>query len=244
MRVSLLDLSREEHSLIKKAPSKFGPDYVNANDLVFLAWSFISHVKPEACIFLIFLSQVQKSLVLCLLSALRDHKVQFHMMLRQTLENATFAAYALFETNQKAFCTTDEHDILYTKEKVSSKAYKWLEEKYRDHSDKIKNMKKQINDSYAHASILPTTGNLCVTETNIGNQFFDSHDKLITKQRLWWVGNVAIGVLDLFAKVAAEYPIIALVDDFPQKMGSLFKENNRILNELKNNPRLSRWMNK
>lgn len=244
MKISLLDLSKHEHSLVGKSPAEFGPDYINAHDLVFFTWSFISSVKPEAYVFSLFLSQIQKSLVLCLLSALRDHNVQFHMMLRQTLENASLASYALFETDQNAFCTTDEHDILYTKEKVNSKAYKWLEKNYRDHSDKIKSMKNQINESYAHASILPTAQNLYFNRNKIGIQFFDSHDKLMTKQGLWWVGNIAIGVLDLFAKIIAEFPIVTLVDDFPQKMGSLARENNRILNELKSNPRFSRWMDK
>ena len=155
-----MDLSKEEHSLVEKAPSKFGPDYINAHDLVFFSWSFISSVKPAAYVFSLFLSQIQKSLVLCLLSALRDHDVQFHMMLRQTLENASLAAYALFETDQNAFCTIDEHDLLYSKEKVNKKAYKWLDKNYKDHSDKIKNMKDEINNSYAHASILPTSQNL------------------------------------------------------------------------------------
>jgi len=244
MEISLLDLSKHEHSLVENAPSEFGLDYINAHDLVFFTWTFISNVKPEAYVFSLFLSQIQKSLVLCLLSALRDHDVQFHMMLRQTLENASLASYALFETEQNAFCTTDEDDILYEKDKVKKKAYKWLEKNYRDHSDKIKNMKNQINESYAHASILPTPQNLYFNGNTIGNKFFDSHDKLMTKQRLWWVGNIALGILDLFAKIIAEFPIVTLVDDFPQKMGSLYRENNRILNELKSNPRFSRWMDK
>ncbi|HKJ33977.1 MAG TPA: hypothetical protein VKA34_19250 [Balneolales bacterium] len=244
MKITLLDLSKEEHSLVENAQSEFGLDYINAHDLVFFTWSFISSVKPIAYVFSLFLSQIQKSLVLCLLSALRDHDVQFHMMLRQTLENASLAAYALFETDQNAFCTIDEHDILYVKEKVNKKAYNWLEKNYKDHSDKIKKMKDVINDSYAHASILPTSQNTYLNGNNIGNQFFDSHDKLMTKQRLWWVGNVALGVLDLLAKIADEFPIVTLVDNFPQKMSSLSKENNRILSELKNNPRFSRWMNR
>jgi hypothetical protein len=243
MKISLLELSKDEHLLVERAPSELGPDFVNAHDLVFFTWSFVSSVKPEAHVFSLFLSQVQKSLVLCLLSAVRDHDVQFHMMLRYTLENASIACYALFQTDHDAFYTTDEEDILYPKKKVNEKSYKWLKENYREHSDKIKNMKNIINDNFVHASILPTSKNLYCSDNRIGNRFFDFHDLLMTKYSLWWIGNVALGLLDLFAKVVERFPIVTLVDDFPQKMGSFSKENNRILNELKNNPRFSRWMN-
>ncbi len=243
MKLTLLDLSSQEHSFVENAASEFGPDFVNAHDLVFFTWSFISSVKPEAYPFSLFLAQIQKSLVLCLLSAVRDHNVQFHMMLRQALEYVSLACYALFETDNNAFYTTDEHQILYPKRKINEKAYKWLEINYREHSDKIKNMKDQINETFAHANILPTPQNLFFDGERLGFQFFDAHDKLMTKQGLWWVGNVALGILDLFAKVIEKFPIVNLVDDFPQKMGSFSKENNRILSELKSNPRLSRWMN-
>jgi hypothetical protein len=66
----------------------------------------------------------------------------------------------------------------------------------------------------------------------------------MTRQGLWWVGNVALGTLDLFAKIIEKFPIVTLVDDFPQKMGSLSEENNRIQNELKSNPRFLRWKDK
>ena len=104
-------------------------------------------------------------------------------------------------------------------------------------------MKDQINETFAHASILPTSQNLYFDGSKLGNQFFDAHDKLMTKQRLWWIGNVSLGLLDLFAKVIEKHPIVTLVDDLSPKMISLSYENNRILNELKRNPRFSRWMN-
>jgi hypothetical protein len=241
MSISLLDLSKDENSLIENAPSEFGPDFINAHDLVFFAWSFISQMKPEAYIFALFLAQIKKSLVLCLLSALRNHNVQFHIMLRHALENVSLAAYALHKTNKEVFYSTDEDEILYPKRTANEKAYKWLEKNYRDHSDKLKNMKDQINKSFAHASILSTSQNLYFDGEKLGNQFFDTPDKLMTRQGLWWVGNVALGALDLFAKIIEKFPIVTLVDDFPQKMGRLSKENNRIQNELKSNPRFLRW---
>ncbi len=244
MKIFLQDLSSHEHSLVENASSEFGPDFVNAHDLVFFTWSFISNIKPEAMIFSLFLSQIQKSLVLCLLSAVRDHDVQFHMMLRHSIENTSLACYALFEPDDSAFYMTDKDDILYPKKGVNSKAYKWLETNYRNHSDKLKNMKDVINTTFAHANILPTPQNLCFDEGEIGNRFFDVQDKLMTKQRLWWVGNVSLGILDLFAKIIGEFPIVTLVDDFPKKMHSFSKENTRILNELESNPRFLRWKDK
>ena len=60
MKLSLLDLSKHEHQLVEMTPSEFGPEFVNAYDLVFFIWSFISSVKPEAYTFSLFLSQIQK----------------------------------------------------------------------------------------------------------------------------------------------------------------------------------------
>ncbi|HUV49738.1 MAG TPA: hypothetical protein VMW78_01785 [Anaerolineae bacterium] len=242
MKIKLLELSKEEQDLVEKAPQEYGPAFVNAHDLVFLTWTFVNTKKPEAYAFMLFLSQIQKSLVLCLLSAVRNHEVQFNMMLRFALENASLASYSLFKPETNNFYKTDENGIMFPKESANLKAYKWLDKNYTEHSQKIKSMKDNINESFAHASILPAPQNIDYGSPQITNMFFDYPDKLFVIKNLWWVANVALGMLDLFAKVIRQYPLVTIADDFVQSLENYATENYRILNELKRNPRFAKWL--
>ena len=244
MDISLSNLSKQEHKLIENAANEFGKTFTHAHDIVFFTWTFITSIKPEAYTFSLFLSQIQKSLVLCLLSALRNHDVQYHMMLRHVLENTSLACFSLYETNTEEFCRSDENDILYADKSASKKAYKWLENNYHSFSAKIKNIKDNINESFAHASILPGPLNMHMNGNTIGNLFFDKPDKLMTQQRLWWTGNVTLGILTLFEKIIQKYPKVNLVDDFAQRMFEFSKDDTSILAHLMINPRLSRWIYK
>ena len=201
MDITLSNLSKHEQKLIENAANEFGNNFTHAHDLVFFTWTFITSIKPAAYAFSLFLSQIQKSLVLCLLSALRNHDVQYHMMLRHVLENTSLACFSLYETDTEKFYRSDENDILYAKESATRQAYKWLEKNYPGFSAKIKDMKDNINKSFAHASILPGPLNIHVNGNTIGNLFFDKPGKLMTRHRLWWTANVTLGILILFEKV-------------------------------------------
>ena len=210
MKISIIELSKREHELVENAASEYGPIFVNAHDIVFFTVSFIFSITPEAYSFSLFLSQVHKCLILCLLSAVRNHDIQFHMMLRQVLEYAALGSYSLDKHAPSVFYKKGDDGLLYPKECANNKAYKWLERNYNEHSDKLKSMKEVINQTFAHASILPTTQNLYIEKDWAVGQFFDSPDKLITKQRIWWVGNVGLGIIDLFYKVSKKFPLISV----------------------------------
>jgi len=242
MKVQILQLSEAENELVKYAHETYGHIFENAHDLVFLTWNFLSDVKPDAWVFTLFLSQLQKSLTLSLLSTLRNHDVQFHLVLRYALESAVLAAYALHDANIDSFGYTDDKEVLHQNEKVKDKAYKWIEANYETYSEKIKHMKKTINQSFAHATIIATPQNIYFQNSKIGNLFFDKEDQLMTKQRLWWLANVSFGLLDFFSKVISRYPLVTLARDFPVKMRDLGIQNEKIKSELMNHPRFARWM--
>ena len=48
---------------------------------------------------------------------------------------------------------------------------------------------------------------------------------------------------DTIVKINPEHTVVKRLFSVTESI-AFFKENNRILNELKNNPRFSRWMNK
>ncbi|MDD5772248.1 MAG: hypothetical protein PHX78_02120 [bacterium] len=221
-----------ENEQIKKALIEYGCVLVNANDFVGLLWEFVEGYEDKALNFIYFLSQVQKSLTLALLSTLRKHDVQMNLMLRHALESAVLACYGLFEANTNEFGTVNTDGILNPNDKVKDKAYKWLDEKYRSYSEKIKDMKDIINKNSAHPNIAQTLNNCNFAENLRTITFLDEVDILFTKHRLWWIANISYGLLDLFEKVIKDYPIVKLDDGFIRKLEKLYVENEKIKQEL------------
>jgi len=244
MKLEIIGISKGEHDSVVNAATEYGNEFVNAHDLVMFSWNFINTVKPDALAFMLFLSQFQKTITLGFLSALRNHKVQFNLMLRQALEASALAGYALKNTNIDDFGKPNANNCLLANRNITGKAYRWIEKEFPTHSQSMKYMKDQINESYAHANILPASDNIQCESKTIGSLFFDKPHPLFTMQRLWWIGNVIIGVLDLFEQIIINYPLVTLVPDFQERMKRFGRDNTQIKKELMANPRLSRWISK
>ena len=244
MEPQIIQLSEQENALIKNAPVEYWPIFQNAHDLVFLTGYFIYSIKPEGYVFSLFISQVQKALTLSLLSCLRNHEVQLHMMLRYALESGVLAGYALSNPNLDDFCYTDSNNCLYPKEKAKDKAYKWIENQFPSYSEKIKYMKDSINKSFAHANILPTPQNYDFSKEGIKSLFFDISDSLMTKKNLWWIANISFGLLDFLSRVVQKHPLVSFTSGFPEKMKRYGGENEKIKELLTSHPRFKRWMDK
>ena len=72
--------------------------------------------------------------------------------------------------------------------------------------------------------------------------FFDNMGKHIIEQRLWWIGNISFGLLDLFKRIIGEYPYAVLMDGFDKELEELGGENETIKKELMKNERFARWL--
>jgi len=205
MDFSLLEISEAENKLVAEAKNKYGKVYENAVNLVFLLWDFLKSAEADAWIFVSFLSQVQKFAVLSLLSTLRHHNAQSLMNIRQIFEAGVLATYALHERNDATFYYKDENDVAYAKDDAKEKAYKWLEQNYKSHSDTIKNQKEIINGMWTHSSMLLTPFNFELKdEQKFSTSLFDKEDDFHTKNDLWFLANSCWGLLDLFAKEIAK----------------------------------------
>jgi len=244
MKHSLIEISEEENKLVTDAKNKYGKVYENAENLVFLLWDFLKSTEADAWIFVSFLSQVQKFAVLSLLSMIRQHNAQSLMNIRQVFEAGVLAVYALHEINDTTYYYKDQNGIAYVKEDIKEKAYKWLEENHKSHSDTIKNQKKTINNMWTHSSILLTSLNFQLEkEENFFNSFFDKEDELQTKNNLWFLANSCWGLLDLFAKEITKTKMAKLSDNFIAKMRQYGNDNESLKKELMNNPRIQKWTN-
>ncbi len=138
MKLNIIGISQSEHDLLVNAATQYGAAFGNANDLVVFSWNFLNKVKPDALAFTLFLSQFQKGITLSLLSVLRNHEVQFSLMLRQALEAAALGSFALYNPNVNDFGKPNADNCLVANSNITKKAYKWLEKEYPDHSLRMK----------------------------------------------------------------------------------------------------------
>jgi hypothetical protein len=213
----ILDSERE---MVLKGAERFGDYFVNAIEFNSLLQEFVESINPDRFIFAMFLSQIRKHHTLALFSSLRLHHMQAMMDLRQVLEAGSCAAYAIVNPDQKGFVDADENGILDASQDLNKKRYKWLEEKFPKGSEAIKNMKDTINKSTAHSNIIYAHNNFRF-DGNSGRfetPFFDIEDDYLVKTDLWQIGNIAMGLMDLFYGVNKELNVIKFTDDFISRL--------------------------
>jgi len=242
MDIEIKLLSKIEHDAILNAAAIYGDSFANAHDLIIFCWSFIATIKHEAFVFTLFIGQFQKSINLCLMSALRNHEIQFNMMLRYALESAAIACYSLYNPNQSDYSSTNDNGCLIISGNVKSKAYKWLDENCSKFSNSMKSIKKTINESFAHSSVLGASNNISFDGEKYGSTYFDEPNKLMTQHHLWWVGDVIVGVLRNIKEIIAKYPLIKVVADFDERLSKLEFANIRIKQDLIANPKFAKWI--
>jgi hypothetical protein len=240
---TLIDISKEDDRLIGEAKIKYGKIYDNTENLVFFLWDFLKSAEADAWIFASFLSQVRKFAILSLLSTIRKHNAQSLMDIRQIFEASVLATYSLHERNDTTYYYKDKNDVAYVKENVRAKAYKWLGDNYKNHSDTIKNQKQIINNMWTHANILLTPLNFRLEgEEKFLSSVFDNEDDFQAKNNLWFLANSCWGLLDLFAREIIKTKMAKLSDDFVLKMQQFGKDNEFLKKELTADPRINKWI--
>jgi hypothetical protein len=148
-----------EKEMVLTAPQRFGQYYEHAFEGAMFLTQFLKSIDPDRYVFGGFLSQVKKHHTLALFSAVRLHKVQSMMNLRQVLEAGACAAFAIANPDHKHFVDTDPYGILDPSQKLTRERYKWLKQNYSAGSDAIEEIKKKINESGAHANFISTYNN-------------------------------------------------------------------------------------
>jgi len=239
MEYDIQKISEEENSLIKNAASDYGNAYEHANKAVLFFRGFMKeHDKGSYC-FGAFLSFSRNSISLALLSILRKHDVQCQLMMRQFLESSVFAAYSMENNSIEAFGKIGEDGCLEINKDVKDKAYEWIESKYPQTSKIIKKMKKDINKIGAHANIVSAAMNLRDASPEC-----DIEEDHIIKQRLWWIGNVVMGIVGLLTELNKEKQFFRVIDDYDAQLKTLSEENDALKEELMSNPRFKQWLEK
>jgi hypothetical protein len=186
-------------------------------------------------------SLTKKHHTLAFLSALRLHKVQAMLNLRQVLEAGAGAAYAIAKPDVRGFADIDAFGIMDPSKKLAMKRYRWLDENYPDNSKWITKAKDQINSQTAHANIVSADATFRVGQGAdvVDLPFFDAEHKDMVHADLRMISDAAITLMDLFYGVAkdaaraAGRPVVEFRPDFSNRIAILVAQSNALLDEIK-----------
>lgn len=230
-------ISWSEHKLIVEARELYD-DYLlfSEETIKLFIKSFVS-VHPNCDVFLVFLSQIQKALTLSILSTLRKHDVQSSLMLRIALESSIYTGYALTEKNVLDFVNIDENGFTHENKNIKKKALKWIEDNYAHFSISIKNYKNMINESSAHSNIISAFSNFTIgSDDSIIINIFDNDRTEMIKERLWWIGNITLCILDFLRSVIEDHPMVKLYDNFQKELFDISRLNDYLEDQLLSMP--------
>jgi hypothetical protein len=221
------EIIESERLMVLTAPERFGAFYENALATSNLLQHGITGVPLNRSFFAMLGSQIKIHHTLALFSFVRLHQIQGLMNLRQVLEAAADAAYAIaHEDDITHFARVDENGILHPSQALKTKRYKWLEAYYKAGSDSIKLLKDSINEYGSHTNIVQAYNNYRAKfdspEPFYATSFFDNEDAYHVKTDLWRAANIALCVMDLFFGVnRSAKPPLTFVPDFDQRHAML-----------------------
>jgi hypothetical protein len=249
---TLEEIIESERAMLLDAPARYGAHYKHARTVtMYLSLCVESIEHDRADMFGRLFSLLKKHHTLALFSALRLHKAQAMMNLRQVLEAGAAAAFAIANPEPHHFVNTDAFGILDPSQKLTGKRYKWMEKNYPDKSAWIKGVKDQINTDTAHANVISADRTFRVTDDGqtASAPFFDIEDEHFVKINLWNISRVPITLMDFFYGVAGDVAargrsVVSFRPDLCQVVKGLAAENKTLQVEITNSDRYKTAMAK
>lgn len=233
----------KEKEMLLNAEEKYGEYHHNCFAFIDLMQDFVKETKPDAWIFALFLSQIKKHIVLSFFSALRQHHIQAMLDLRQVFEAGAKGAYSIAFPEHQKFIQTKSNDTAFEPEGLAKEAYDWLEKNYPKGTEPLKKLKKTINESCAHANAIYAFQNFELSKKTRGFEFsfFDKDDSDLVKTDLWFIGNVAMGLMDLFYGVNQGRNLITFSPDFITRLKQYEVVGNKLKAEMMSKERFARF---
>lgn len=243
---SIYELSDEENRLVQEAKNNYGRYFTFAKDVVEYSWTFIDKIDARAYVFNAFLTQMNKSLSLSLLSIIRLHTIQSYQSLRSAIESVGLASYSLYKPEQNNYVRKNPelpgHLIAKSKSKVDEKVNKWLDINYPIYSEKLKHLKtNHINKYFAHSNLVDALTNVKFVETKSYNSVFDDNNLMLTKIQLTSLSNTTILMTDLLGLALDDYPLAKVNSSHREKLEQFYSINKQMYNNLKKDPSFPRY---
>jgi|SRR3989344_2812082 len=242
--ISFAELIEEEKTLLLTAEEKYGEFFRNTINFIGLSNEFIIGIRPEGWIFGLFLGQLKKHTVLSFFSAIRKHHIQAMLDLRIVYESVCKALYGLAFPEVEKFVVEDERGVAFEREDLAKDCYKWLAENFPEGYESIKNQRRLINNSTAHANLIYAQQH---SEVNIKDgkfeyNYFDKEDLDLIKADLWQIGNSLMGIMDLIYGVDNRHnKFITFTPDFIKKLKEYEKTNLELKQEMMKKERFNRF---
>jgi hypothetical protein len=236
------EITESERDLVLTADQRYGDFSRHARECsLFLSRCIIS-VHRDRMMFARFFSLLKKHHMLALLSALRLHKVQTMINLRQVLEAGAAAAFAIANPETEHFATTDGQGFIDPSQELTKKRHRWLDKNFPAGSAAIKENKERINNYFAHPNVVLTNQTFEVNEAinEISTPFFDVEDEFQVKFDLWLTASISIDVMDFLYGVNKGRNVVKFIPNFESDLHQFHQRNRDLLTEMQSTERYKR----
>lgn len=107
----------------------------------------------------------------------------------------------------------------------------------------LKKLKKIINESCAHSNAIYAFHNFDIAKKlrRIELPFFDKNDIDLVKTDLWFIGNTAMGLMDLLYGVNTNHNLITFCPDFVKRLKAYEATGEKLKVELMKKERFSKF---
>jgi hypothetical protein len=235
--MTLEGLAAEELRLVQTAEARLGHTYLMAREATILLSTFIGSVSRNQDLFVRCMAMLKKHHTLALLSVLRRHHVQGVMDLRQVVEAASSAAYAL--AHPEADYIDPDTGLLMNPQKVSERSYKWIGRAFPTQSANFKAIKDELSETGSHFNLV-NSGRIVAEEPEAGfwkTEFFDLSDQHLQEVDLWRLIHVALAAMQLVVEVGKVHSGFRVAADFEGRANILAGDWKRLGERLMATPR-------
>lgn len=207
LTTTLQALINEEQERTADASERLGTFVHLAGQGLVLLKTFVRTVDQNQFVAAALMLAVRKSATLSFLSYIRGHIAQAGFNMRQTIEFSVLTAYMLAHPDEKITKESEDSAVGFKPPKaISGKAYKWINKEYADVSKLLEDMKDQINDTTAHASIYLTHftfdwGGDSEDKSVFRGSFFDRVDDDVFRLYLMSLARLLVLVIETIVRV-------------------------------------------
>ena len=230
---SFTDYIEAEEGFTKQSLKNKDPEVILCVNL----WNFLENgllksVDRQCILFMYFFQQAKISLHLAITSLMQLHGAQTNQNLRYALENIAICMYYLNcpkEVNE-IFAKADQSNVDKVAEKIKRKAYKFLDNKYKNLSDIIKRYKDNFSNYGAHSNFASAAMNTQVAkgEDKLNINFFGDISPFYLRIRFLTIADIMFGLCEAILKQRMDEKMLPLKDGAEDEVRKFHKINGNL----------------
>lgn len=198
----MADLSRMLKEIVKSEPDAMAwtnevaePFVVFAQNAFEILSTAVTHSIDDCLLFRGAYSHTRKMAGLAVLSALRQHRIENGLNLRQVVEGTSLMGYLAAHPGipgDLAKANLTHPELVAANEKLMKSAFKWMTETHPSLDRDLRFYKGHINRNRSHVTVFATAAVYDYRDQHgvAGERFFDAPDPLETRATLLATGNI------------------------------------------------------